>query len=161
MMPVSVLYLYVWPRFLVNTSQSPWKASWRGGTDRAGLSTPRGMFPYHFSGIWRWCPGPILAHRHSTHALGWVLAHLHCNEFASCEHDPTDLAACMGQSPPGHALQRFCSPLPQLSPKPPFLCLDACHLPHLLTLSLHVPYIVQSDLYAGPHGEPKGDPNGS
>ena len=84
MMPVSVLYLYVWPRFSFNTSQSPCNASWRGGPDRAGLSTPRGMCPYHFPGIRRWCPGPILAHRHSTHASGWVLAHLHCNEYASC-----------------------------------------------------------------------------
>ena len=51
-MSVSVLYLYVWPRFSFNTPQSPWKASWGGGTDRAGLSTPRGMCPYHFAGIW-------------------------------------------------------------------------------------------------------------
>ena len=56
-MSVSVLYLYVWPRFSFNTPQSPWKASWRGGNNQAGLSTPRGMCPYHFSGIWGRGPG--------------------------------------------------------------------------------------------------------
>ena len=53
---VSWLYLYVWPRFSLNTLQSLQKAAWRGGTKRARLSTPLGMCPYHFAGILRPCP---------------------------------------------------------------------------------------------------------
>ena len=78
------LYLYVWPRLSLNTLQSLQKAAWRGGTSLAGLSTPLGMGPYHFAGILRPCPWPILAHRLSTHASGGVKAHLCRSEYASC-----------------------------------------------------------------------------